>query len=132
MRRLAARAIAPALVLAGLLVPPAEAQTLSGFWRVTAMAGQALPADAEATIDFAPGRIAGRAFCNRFSATIEREGPELTVGKAATTRMACPPHLLALEATFLDILSKTSSATVAADGSLTIRAADGRTIKARR
>ena len=120
------------LVLAGLFSLPVQAQTLSGFWRVTAMAGHALPADAEATIDFAAGRIAGRAFCNRFSATIEREGPELTVGKAATTRMACPPHLLALEATFLDILGRTTSATVAADGGLTIRAADGRTIEARR
>jgi heat shock protein HslJ len=124
--------MAAGLALAGLLAPPVQAQSLTGPWRVTAMAGQALPADAEATLEFASGRVAGRAFCNRFSAAIEREGPEFSVGETATTRMACPPHLLSLEATFLDILSKTNSATVAADGGLTIRAADGRTIEARR
>lgn len=119
----------PALLL--LLALPAQAQSLSGPWRVTAMSGAAIPADVEATFEFDRERITGRAFCNRFSAAIEREGPELTVGRAASTRMACPQPLMDLERTFLDILGRTNSATVDSSGILTIRAADGRSIRAR-
>jgi heat shock protein HslJ len=120
-------------LFAGYLPQPASAQTLTGPWRVVAMSdGPAIPADAEAIFDFDRGRIAGRAFCNRFNATFEREGPEVTIGQAATTRMACPPPLMALEATFFDILGKANGATVDAAGILTLRTPDGRSIRARR
>jgi putative lipoprotein len=120
------------LLLALTAAVSAHAQSLSGPWRVTAMAGAALPADAEATLEMTSDRITGRAFCNRFTAALEREGPEIAISQAATTRMACPPALMALERTFIDILGAANSATVAADGVLTIRAPDGRTIVARR
>ncbi len=114
-------------------VAPAHAQTLTGPWRVVAMSdGPAIPADAEAIFDFRQDRISGRAFCNRFNASFEREGPEMTFGQAATTRMACPPLLMALEQAFLDVLGKANSATVDARGMLTIRTPDGRSITARR
>ncbi len=73
------------------LALPASAQTLTGPWRVVSMSEvPAIPADAEAIFDFQNGRITGRAFCNRFNASFEREGPEMTFGQMAATRMACP------------------------------------------
>ncbi len=112
---------------------PAASQTLTGPWRVVAMSeGPAIPADAEAIFDFRNEQITGRAFCNRFSASFEREGPEVTIGQAATTRMACPEPLMRLERTFLDILAKANGATVDARDRLTLRTPDGRTITARR
>lgn len=123
-------ALAAALLI---VAPPATAQTLSGSWRVAAMsAGPAIPVDAEAIFEFRNGRVSGRAFCNRFMAAFEREGPELSIKSAATTRMTCPEPLMALERAFLDILGRAASATIDAAGTLTIRASDGRTIAARR
>ncbi len=121
-----------ALLLIALAFP-AAAQTLTGPWRVFSMSeGPAIPADAEAIFDFQNGRISGRAFCNRFNASFEREGPEITFGQAATTRMACPGPLMALERTFLDILAAANAATVDVAGTLTLRTPDGRLIRARR
>ena len=91
-----------------------------------------IPPDAEAIFDFSNGRIVGRAFCNRFNATVEREGPEVTIGEATMTRMACPGPVMALERTFLDILAAANSATVGVGDVLTLRTPDGRSIRARR
>ncbi len=115
------------------LAPSASAQTLTGPWRVVSMSeGPAIPADAEAIFDFQNGRITGRAFCNRFNASFEREGPEMTFGQAAATRMACPQPLMALERAFFDILAAANAATVDGTGTLTLRTPDGRVIRARR
>ncbi len=63
-------------VLAALAsIPPAQAQSLSGPWRVVSMSNAAsIPAQAEAIIEFSNKLISGRAFCNRFNASLEREG----------------------------------------------------------
>jgi heat shock protein HslJ len=101
-------------------------------WRVVFMDGAAIPADAEGTIVETNGRIAGKAFCNRYTAAFQWNGAYISVSQIGSTRMACPPPIMALETTFLDILRKATTADGSIEGTLTIRASDSRTIIARR
>src|SRR5450830_1879980 len=49
--------------------------------------------------------VSGRAWCNRFTAPyVLRDGSRLTIGHAASTRMACMGKAMEFEATFLDQL----------------------------
>lgn len=128
-------AMLSALLCAALLPLPAMAQAtaeaLAGEWRVFEMAGQAIAPAEEATLSFADGRIAGKSFCNRYFAGYKISATGFSTTQAGSTMMACPEPQMALERTFLDLLPKAAAAETA-DGVLTLKAADGRTIKARR
>lgn len=57
---------------------------------------------AEVTLSFTEDGVTGRAGCNRFTGpVIVGEAKELTLGNLATTKMACPPPVDALERTVL-------------------------------
>lgn len=49
-------------------------------------------------------RLAGSTGCNRMMGDYERDGDRLTFGQLATTMMACPGEVMALEREFLDVL----------------------------
>jgi heat shock protein HslJ len=93
--------------------------TVKGRLSVTMLAGaewvlrwwdwdQPAPDSIEVTLNFLSGRIAGKAACNRYTASIEDgEMPgDVTVGHAASTRMACPEPLMNAETRFLRNLAQ--------------------------
>ena len=82
------------------------APSLAGtLWRLDDLGGEAVPTDADGTLDFAEaGRIAGRAFCNRFTGKVEITGPSIRVGPLASTKMACGQSAMEREARFLAAL----------------------------
>jgi len=59
-------------------------------WTLIKMNGEAVTADAEASLDFATGQINGTAFCNRFFGPYEQDGTALSFGMLGSTMMACP------------------------------------------
>jgi heat shock protein HslJ/uncharacterized lipoprotein YbaY len=102
-------------------------------WIVAEIAGKPVAAGARVTLNFGEdGRLSGRASCNAFNAQYTLTGETLTVSRAAGTLMACPPPLMQQEELFLAVLQATSAFDIGPDGALVLRAADGRTITARR
>lgn len=102
-------------------------------WIVADIAGKPVAAGSRVTLNFgADGRLSGRASCNAFNARYVLTGETLTVSGAAGTLMACPPPLMQQEELFLAVLQATSAFDIGPDGALVLRAADGRTITARR
>lgn len=54
----------------------------------------------------ADGSVNGTSGCNRFNGTVEVDGSAMTFGPSASTRMACPGELDALEKAFFDALGR--------------------------
>ena len=71
--------------------PAPSASDLSGTaWRLVDQAGAAVPDGMEATLEFPEaGRVAGRAFCNRFLGSVTTSGSSISFGQLGATRMAC-------------------------------------------
>jgi heat shock protein HslJ len=107
------------------------AKALEGSWRVVELAGRSVDSSLEATLVFKDGRVAGKAFCNRYSAAFEIKGQALVVGPAASTKMACMPSESEREALFLDVLRQVSGGALT-ERTLVLKAGDGRMIVARR
>ena len=79
-------------------------------WRLTALADQPLAAieperAPSLSLDGATKRASGSAGCNRFSGTYELSGNSLRFGPLATTRMMCPPEIMAVEDAMLKALA---------------------------
>lgn len=79
---------------------------LVGKWRIEAVRG-ADAFDPSATVfELGPdGRLATTVGCNRIAGAPNLEGDRITFGAMASTRMACPPPLDRLEATYLAALT---------------------------
>ncbi len=76
-------------------------------WRVEDLAGERIPSDAEGTLDFSEaGKIAGRAFCNRFSGKAEISGAAIRIGPLMSTKMACGQDASERESRYFELLSK--------------------------
>lgn len=58
----------------------------------------------EPTAEFRTGRVAGVAGCNTYRASCQARDGKLTVGRAASTMMACEPSVMAQERAFLNNL----------------------------
>jgi len=102
-------------------------------WTVTDIAGKGLVGGSRATLNFgADGRVYGRSSCNNYTAAYSVTGEGLAVSKAAGTMMACEPSLMQQEGLFLGVLQNVRAFDFRGDGALVLRAADGRTIVARR
>jgi heat shock protein HslJ len=88
--------------------PAAAAADLAGTsWRVEEMGGERVPPDAEGTLEFPEaGKVAGRAFCNRFSGQAVISGSSIRFGPLAVTKMACGQSAMEREARFLQVLQK--------------------------
>ena len=91
-------------------------------WTVIEMNGEATPADAEATLDFAEGQVSGIAFCNRFFGPYEEDGTTLSFGMLGSTMMACPD--MEYEGEYLEALGTATGYRVEADY-LVLTDADG-------
>lgn len=78
-------------------------------WRLTGIAGFSLPAGARLpTLEFDPetARVSGFAGVNRYNGAYELGADSLGFGALASTRMAGPPELMALEQVFLEALGR--------------------------
>ncbi len=110
---------------AGGLVGPA--------WRVEDLNGGGVIDDSQTSIEFnAEGRVSGIAGCNRYSADYTTREGTLSFGEAAVTRRACAPAVGDQEKKFLELFGAIDRYTFDGDGSLLLKTADGRTIRARR
>lgn len=108
------------------------ATLLHGEWLVETIAGAPVVKDSKPTIAFDDERrVSGHGSCNRFMGGFTLTGEGLTITQPAATMMACSPELMAQEGTFFKLLESVTSFSIA-DNVLTLTAADGRTIKARR
>jgi heat shock protein HslJ len=82
-------------------------------------------ASTELTANFgADGKLSGNSGCNTYTSSYQLEGNKITIGPAATTRMACEPAVMEQETQYLAALQ--SAATYRIDGSkMEMRTADG-------
>lgn len=100
------------------------ARLLAGDWRLTEMAGQALPDGAEITLSVMDGQVGGKSACNRYIGAITIGGEGIGIGPLAGTRMACAQPVMAVETAYLQGLGRVSGFDIADDGGL-ILTADG-------
>jgi len=104
---------------------------LLGAWQVTEIGGASVVADSEPSIAFEEGgAVNGSASCNRFFGTYTLSGEGLSIGDVGSSMMMCEDPVMANERTFLEILDDLGGFEIGADGALTLRANDGRTIVA--
>jgi heat shock protein HslJ len=103
---------------------------LQGSWRVIELNGQPVGTDTKASLTFGIEAISGKSFCNRYTAKADIYPYRMYFGAIASTRMACASTLMEKERLFLDILGRTVSALIW-DGTVTLNAEDGRTIRFR-
>jgi heat shock protein HslJ len=113
--------------------PTGGAALGGGEWAVFEINGTPVVANSKPTITFEEGRVFGAASCNRFMGgyTVSADGLKLEMSQMASTMMACPDALMQQERSFLDTLGTVTGYGVAG-GVLTLKAADGKTIRARR
>ena len=123
MRRLL---IGIALVTVGIVVAACSGGsggtggTIEGTnWKLTSYdfggTDTAVPAGLVVDATFKGGQVAGFSGCNVYNASATVDGAKLTVGKAATTMMACEPTATDLEASYLANLSNAATFTATAD-----------------
>jgi heat shock protein HslJ len=102
-------------------------------WRVQEINGTRLIDGSEVTLSFAvDGRISGATSCNRYTGAYTITGETLTISNTGVTMMACDPALMQQEDLFLDVVKGVHGFAIDDKGALILRAADGRTIEARR
>lgn len=110
------------------------AKALEGVeWQVFEIDGVAVHPRQPVTIEFAEGRIAGGTGCNRFMGQYAMaDGLAIELKPLATTMRACIDPLMEQEQRFLAVLSDVRSRSIEADGTLLLKTADGRSLRARR
>jgi heat shock protein HslJ len=119
----------PVLALAGEV----DRTALEGaLWRLVSVAhtdGQlhAVPNSVETTATFANGSVSGSGGCNRYTASYTVGDGKLTIGKAASTMMACPKPQTAIEQPFMAALAATMAYKIE-DGQLSLLDAGGQKI----
>ncbi|MFM8745617.1 MAG: META domain-containing protein [Aestuariivirga sp.] len=108
------------------------ASLLHGDWQITAIEGKPVAAGSAPSVKFGEdGKINGNGSCNRFFGGYSLTGEGLTAGPLASTKMMCEQALMAQERAVMEILEGLSGFAIADDGTLTLRARDGRTMTAR-
>jgi heat shock protein HslJ len=104
-----------------------------GTWVVEALGGQPLIALSRITMVFASnGRVTGTASCNAFSAGYLLTGEGLTMTMPIASMRTCDPPFMGQESVFLDLLRGVNRFELGENGVLTLHAADGGRIVARR
>lgn len=110
------------------------ASTLQGEpWQVEEIEGVGIVQGSRVTLDFgADGRVSGNASCNSYSGSYVLTGEGMTVGRTATTMMACQPELMQQEMAFHAALAKVRRFELGPDGTLDLLGDGKRLIRARR
>ncbi len=143
MRRFScSTALSASLLLAACVTPGSNSATTesasvtalqSGEWRIEDIGGQGVVDNSPATLLFGEdGKLSGNASCNRLIARYAVNASKLTISLTGTTMMACPPALMDQERRLVDLLGTITSYSTDATGTLTLKAASGEQIIARR
>ena len=88
-------------------------------WILTHMNNEdPLNEDAEVTLVFTGGRVAGKSACNRYSAGIEEgsSAGDISISQSMSTMMACPGELMKIEREYLHALLNVRSFSSSSDG----------------
>ena len=94
-------------------------------WRPVVIGDEPVVADLGAFVKFTvDGSVAGNSGCNNFSGAMETTDDGVKMGQMASTRMACPPEIMAVEARFLQALQGAAKFEMTSD-SLRMLNADG-------
>lgn len=102
-------------------------------WTVEEFGGKTPAKDSKITLIFgADGSLSGSSSCNRLATSYKLTGESLAIAQGAGTMMACEPPVMEQESAFLALLPQVNQFSVADDGALLLKLADGRTIRARR
>ena len=102
-------------------------------WTVDELNGKAPVKESKITLNFgADGSLSGSSSCNRLVTSYTLTGESLSIAQGAGTMMACEEPFMKQEQAFLGLLSEVKQFSVADDGALLLKTADGRTIRARR
>ena len=102
-------------------------------WVVEDLNGGGIIDRSRVTLNFAEdGRVFGNGSCNTYNGGYVLTGESLTLSRAATTMMACPPALMSQESRFFELLENVQRFEISADGALILHTDDLRTITARR
>ena len=105
---------------------------LLGEWMIAEIDGKPAVAGSTPTVKFeAEGRLSGHGSCNRFFGGYALSGEGLTTGDVGSSMMMCDQPLMDQETAILDVLKGLGGFGIGEDGSLILRAGDGRTIIAR-
>jgi putative lipoprotein len=92
-----------------------ESALAGSEWRPVRIGNAAVPQSAEIYVQFrSQGKLSGRSGCNRLSGSYRVAADSIRIGPLASTRMACAPEIMKLEAAFLAALE--SAATFRRDG----------------
>lgn len=96
------------LTAASLAPAVASAATPSGKWRLASLEDTPSFDASKTELAFLDaGRAAMTVGCNRMSASASVSGTALKFGPIMATKMACPPRLMALEASFQNAIGRT-------------------------
>ena len=89
----------------GEKVVPGPQSLVGSEWELTDLGGTPVLEDNRPTLSFVdPGRISGRASCNRYGGGADLGDGTIKVGPLQTTRMACTPEIDAQERAYLTAL----------------------------
>jgi heat shock protein HslJ len=119
-----------AMVVIGLYgcdmsMPAPRKSELIGSWTVEFIGERPVIDRSPAFIQFTEDdKVAGNSSCNRFSASYSLSETQLSLGQAASTRMACPEALMEQEQRFLAALARVAQVQLE-NGILELTDADG-------
>ena len=102
-------------------------------WAVSEINGEAVLAGSKVTMQFDPvGRVSGKASCNGYSASYQRDGNSLQVSSLISTKRLCmsPDGLMAQEQRFSDLLQQVVSWQIEEQGQLVLSTQNGNTLVA--
>lgn len=108
------------------ILPPPERPIplLDTAWRVIGIGGDPVLADTEVTLSIAADhRAGGNGGCNSYFTEADFEGPPLTFGPIAGTRMACTPEVMTQEADLFAALGATVGYELAGNSLVLLNAA---------
>ncbi|MPY67659.1 META domain-containing protein [Deinococcus sp. SDU3-2] len=111
---------------------PENTVSLNGGWQLAGGTALTPVAGSVPSLTLAGNRVSGSAGCNRLTGGVEVQGSRITFGPLATTRMACAPAVNAQEAAFLRFLTQPGLRASVQVQTLTLTAANGRTLIFRR
>jgi heat shock protein HslJ len=78
-------------------------------WKLVEGTSIAIPDDVEMTIAFESGRASGSGGCNQFMGPYDQAGEQISLGRLASTRMACAEEVMGAERAYLSALESVTS-----------------------
>jgi heat shock protein HslJ/prefoldin subunit 5 len=95
-------------------------------WTLSALAGEAVPADSGITLFLSGGEVAGNAGCNSYFGSYELSGDSLTFPDPfGATQRLCEDEVMALEDAYLPLLQGTATFALTDEGALELADASG-------